>query len=68
MKVAVQAVLSITMEKYHYAKNGDATAVNAASGDAQYLADYSKIMNSQPAWTDVSQQPPLRMDFVPPEC
>lgn len=53
------------MEKYHYAKNGGATAVNAASGDAQCLADYSKIMNSQPAWTDVSQQPPLRMDFVP---
>ena len=52
--------------KNYYANNGGDTAVNAASGDAQYIADQSKIMDSRPAWGDLGQKnPSLRVDFVP---
>ena len=52
--------------KSYYAKNGGDTAVNAASGDAQYLAKESKVMTNPPAWVDLGQSDPsLRVDFVP---
>lgn len=48
-------------KKSYYSNNGGDTAVNAASGDAKYLASQSKIMNSQPAWIDAGNP----VDFVP---
>ncbi|WP_040950108.1 RHS repeat-associated core domain-containing protein [Gorillibacterium massiliense] len=47
--------------KSYYSNHGGDTAVNAASGDAQYLASQSKNMNSQPAWIDLGNY----VDFVP---
>lgn len=51
--------------KDYYAENGGDMAVNAASGDAQYLADLSKNMNHQPAWTDGRPGTPNYKNFVP---
>lgn len=45
----------------YYAGHGGDTAVNAATGDAQYLASQSKKMNSNPAWIDAKHP----VDFVP---
>lgn len=42
-------------KKDYYAENGGDTVVNAASGDAQYLANQPKIMDSRPAWVDLGQ-------------
>ncbi|TCL60993.1 hypothetical protein EDD76_10190 [Kineothrix alysoides] len=47
--------------KNYYANNGGDTAVNAASGDAKYLASQSAKMNSSPAWIDAGNP----VDFVP---
>lgn len=51
--------------KSYYAENGGDTAVNAARGDAQYLAEKSTDMNSQPAWTDGRPGTSNYEDFVP---
>ncbi|MBY9077096.1 hypothetical protein KIH86_04025 [Paenibacillus sp. HN-1] len=47
--------------KSYYSSHGGDTAVNAASGDAHYLASASKNMNSKPAWIDMGNP----VDFVP---
>ncbi len=55
-------------KKTYYSENGGDTAINAASGDAQYLADWSKNMNSKPAWYDMDykrQGFSAPVDFVP---
>ena len=36
----------------YYASNGGNTAVNAATGDAQYLARIAQDMSTNPAWVD----------------
>ena len=47
--------------KSYYANNGGDTAVNAATGDAKYLASQSVNMNGNPAWIDYGNP----VDFVP---